>query len=127
MISWNRQPMSYDMPNRREDNARPRPVHPGRRAVTRAIRDLVGLLLALSTLAHAQGDAPASSAARPSSTATAAPGPLDSIRKWLGGGGSPAELLPPDQAFQFSVQERYLTLRKARLSVTHSRFLNTGR
>ena len=94
------------MPNRREDNARPWPVRPGRRAVTRAIRDLVGLLLALSTLAHAQGDAPASSAARPSSTATAAPGPLDSIRKWLGGGGSPAELLPPDQAFQFSVHAR---------------------
>ncbi len=100
-------PMVNDTLTRCVDTARPRPARPGHRAVTRAARDMVGLvLLTLFTMAHAQGDAPLPVAAPPASYSTAAAGPLDSIRNWLGGGGSPAELLPPDQAFRFAVRAR---------------------
>ncbi|MGH8804072.1 MAG: protein-disulfide reductase DsbD N-terminal domain-containing protein, partial [Polaromonas sp.] len=99
--------MINDTPTRCVDTARPRPARPGYRAVIRAAREMVGLvLLTLFTMAHAQGDAPLPVAAPPASYSTTAPGPLDSIRNWLGGGGSPAELLPPDQAFRFAVRAR---------------------
>ncbi|MEO6972653.1 MAG: protein-disulfide reductase DsbD [Rhodoferax sp.] len=66
----------------------------------------IGLLLAFAAMAHAQGISP-NPAAAPSWNAVApASGPLDSIRNWLRSGRSPAELLPPDQAYRFTVRAR---------------------
>lgn len=69
----------------------------------RAACSLAWLLLVASTTAYTQGDAGSSAAPR---SAVAAPGPLDSIKRWLGGSGSPSDLLPPDQAFQIAVRAR---------------------
>jgi thiol:disulfide interchange protein DsbD len=121
------QPMTHDTLTHCMDTVRPRSAHPRRRAVTRAVRGLVGLLLALSTMAHAQGNAPAPGAAPPASYSTAAPGPLDSIRKWLGGGGSPAELLPPDQAFRFAVRARDASTLVAELTPAPNYYLYRDR
>ncbi|HEX9720069.1 MAG TPA: protein-disulfide reductase DsbD [Ramlibacter sp.] len=41
-----------------------------------------------------------------SSPALPSAGPLDSVRSWLRGPAPPAELLPPEQAFQLAVQAR---------------------
>lgn len=69
----------------------------------RAACSLAWLPLVASTTAYAQGDAASSAAPQ---SAVVAPGPLDSIRRWLGGSGAPSDLLPPDQAFQIAVRAR---------------------
>lgn len=69
----------------------------------RAACSLAWLLLAASTTAYAQGDGGPGAATRSS---VAASGPLDSIKQWLGGSGSPSDLLPPERAFQIAVRAR---------------------
>lgn len=69
---------------------------------------LAWLLLCASATAVAQGRSGALESAPSSTDARAASGPLDSLRNWLAGtgagAGAPAELLPPDQAFQIAVR-----------------------
>ncbi|WP_455153183.1 protein-disulfide reductase DsbD [Cupriavidus basilensis] len=62
------------------------------------------LLFAIPLSALAASDAPSPAAGPQFSQAPAAGGPLDAVRRWLGGGPSQPELLPPDQAFQVSVR-----------------------
>jgi len=69
-----------------------------------AWRPLAWLFLVAAATAFAQtGAGPASA---PFSAAPTAPGPLNSIRNWLGGSGTSTELLPPDQAFQIAVRAK---------------------
>jgi len=70
-----------------------------------AARPLAWLFLVAAATAFAQtGAGPAS--APQFSAAPTAPGPLNSIRNWLGGGGTSTELLPPDLAFQIAVRAK---------------------
>jgi thiol:disulfide interchange protein DsbD len=71
-----------------------------------ANRGLFIFLLALSAMAQAQDALPALGAPASPSYLTPAPGVLGSIRNWLETSASPAELLPPDQAFRLSVRVR---------------------
>lgn len=71
-----------------------------------ARQGLLSLLLALTTWGHAQDAVPAPGAPQSSSTSGPVPGVLNSIKNWLGNSTSPAELLPPDKAFRFSVRVR---------------------
>ena len=77
-----------------------------RHARSSRTRAVAWVFLLASATALAQSDA-AGPASTPQCTAVpAAPGPLNSIRNWLGGGGTSTELLPPDQAFQIVVRAR---------------------
>ena len=71
-------------------------------------RAVVGLLLLVaSAAAYPQaGNLSASPPPPQSSPALPSAGPLDSVRSWLRGPSPPAELLPPEQAFQLAVQAR---------------------
>ncbi|MEO7852195.1 MAG: protein-disulfide reductase DsbD, partial [Rubrivivax sp.] len=77
-------------------------------AVVRRVRHSllwVGVAFSLSVAAQV----PAADGVRSQSTtttATATAGPLDSLRNFLGGSKAPAELLPPDQAFDIAVTAR---------------------
>ena len=86
---------------------------------------VAGIVLAVSAPAHSQGDASRPEAA-PRSTA-AASGPLDSIKKWLGSPTSPAELLPPEQAFQIVVRARDATTLVATLTPASNYYLYRDR
>ena len=69
----------------------------------RAACSLAWLFLAATSTAYAQGVAGEGAA---SQSVVAASGPLDSIKRWLGGSASPSDLLPPEQAFQIAVRAR---------------------
>jgi thiol:disulfide interchange protein DsbD len=69
-------------------------------------RLLAWLFLLASTTAFAQSDAAGPASTPQFTAAPAAPGPLSTIRNWLGGGGTSTELLPPDQAFQMAVRAK---------------------
>jgi thiol:disulfide interchange protein DsbD len=71
-------------------------------------RAVVGLLLlAAGAVAYPQAGNLFTSPPPPqSSPALPSAGPLDSVRSWLRGPAPPAELLPPEQAFQLAVQAR---------------------
>ena len=89
---------------------------------------VAGIVLAVSTPAHSQVDA-SRPEATPQSTAAAVSvsGPLDSIKKWLGSPTSPAELLPPEQAFQIVVRARDATTLVATLTPASNYYLYRDR
>lgn len=91
------------------------------------MRGLVWLIFAASTIAFAQGDTPGPGPAPQSSTAPAAPGPLDSIRKWLGGSGTQPELLPPEQAFRLAVRAKDANTLVAELTPAKNYYLYRDR
>ncbi|MEO5882293.1 MAG: protein-disulfide reductase DsbD domain-containing protein, partial [Caldimonas sp.] len=73
----------------------------------RVRRSLFGLLVVASAAAHAAKDTPSPGTAPQSTPAPAASATLDSIGNWFGNSASsPAELLPPEQAFQLTVRAR---------------------
>lgn len=85
---------------------------------------LAWLLLAASITAYAQGAAGPGAAPQ---SAVAGSGPLDSIKRWLGGSASPSDLLPPDQAFQIAVRARDANTLVATLTPAGSYYLYRDR
>lgn len=98
-----------------------------RSAWASAMRGLVWLFFAASTIAFAQGETPGPGPAPQSSTAPAAPGPLDSIRKWLGSSGAQPELLPPEQAFRLAVRAKDANTLVAELTPAKNYYLYRDR
>ncbi|HUG25401.1 protein-disulfide reductase DsbD [Piscinibacter sp.] len=75
------------------------------RLPARALRGLLGLLLAGACAAAAPQSLPFTTDTPPASSTPAPPAsPLDSIKSWLGSSGAQDELLPPDEAFQIAVR-----------------------
>lgn len=91
------------------------------------MRGLGWLIFAGSTIAFAQGDTPGPGPAPQSSTAPAAPGALDSIRKWLGGSSAQPELLPPEQAFRLAVRAKDANTLVAELTPANNYYLYRDR
>lgn len=93
----------------------------------RVARCLLGLLLAAAAAAYAQSDASAPAVSPQPGFPAAASGPLDSIRKWLGGPGAEPELLPADQAFQIAVRASDANMLVAELTPTPNYYLYRDR
>ena len=84
-----------------------------------AVRGLAGLLLVACAAAFAQGE--------PLKSEAAAPSPLDSVRKWLGGAGAQPELLPSEQAFRMAVRVRDANTLVAELTPARDYYLYRDR
>lgn len=83
-----------------------RQTHPG--SSLAFARTVVGLLLLVASAAAYPQAGNFITSPPPPQSAPALPsaGPLDSVRSWLRGPSPPAELLPPEQAFQLAVRAR---------------------
>jgi thioredoxin:protein disulfide reductase len=78
--------------------------------ITRLLGPIVALLLAASpATGHAQASPQAPYSAAP------AQGTLDTVKGWLGGGSSQAELLPPDEAYRLSTPAKDYYLYRERI------------
>ncbi|MFZ2649670.1 MAG: protein-disulfide reductase DsbD [Burkholderiaceae bacterium] len=83
------------------------PVQQARGAARSWLRLFAGvMMLAASTAALAQTDSTAPGSASQTPGASTGSAALSTIRNWFGGSAEPAELLPPEQAFQIEVRAR---------------------
>jgi thiol:disulfide interchange protein DsbD len=103
------------------------PARLARSAWADAVRGLVPLLFAASTIAFAQRETSSPGPAPQYSAAPAAPGPLGSIRKWLGGSGAQPDLLPPEQAFRLAVRAKDANTLVAELTPANNYYLYPDR
>lgn len=92
-------------------------------------RAVVGLLLLVASVAIVAQPATSATSPPPPQSSPALPtaGPLESVRSWLRGPSPPAELLPPEQAFQLAVQARDADTLIARLTPAKDYYLYRDR